>query len=367
MSVHSAAGPVLRRAARPLLDVAAAVLVADPAASLAEVAEAAGIGRTTLHKHYATRDDLVRAVGHRAIDLWEQADRHGDRRGRRAAGADRRDDPQRPAAGLPVADPGLRPRRRDQGPLGGGGGTLPGGAQAGPGARCAVRLGGGLVAAPDLLRPDLHRRRVGPGLAGPPGRPGPGAEHLPARHRPIRHSSTARSKRSSKTRSDHEPDRAGGRVRHPAVHRAGPDRLGRVRAAGPDGAAAHAPGPGRPVRDLRPDPGRARHADADPAGQLGHAQPPGVQPGAAGPPLRGPADRRGAQPGYRRLGAVVPGAESAGPHPPAAAGDARVQPEGGGNLPRTGRADRRPHAGPGRRQPASSTWCRSSPRRCRSR
>ena len=85
MSVHSAAGPVLRRAARPLLDVAAAVLVADPAASLAEVAEAAGIGRTTLHKHYATRDDLVRAVGHRAIDLWEQADRHGVRRRRRPA------------------------------------------------------------------------------------------------------------------------------------------------------------------------------------------------------------------------------------------------------------------------------------------
>ena len=73
MRVHPAAGPVLRRAARPLLDVAATVLVSDPAASLAEVAEAAGIGRTTLHKHYATRDDLVRAVGHRAIDLWEQA------------------------------------------------------------------------------------------------------------------------------------------------------------------------------------------------------------------------------------------------------------------------------------------------------
>ena len=56
-----------------VLDVAAEVLVADPAASLAEVAEAAGIGRTTLHKHYATRDDLLRAVGHRAVDLWEQA------------------------------------------------------------------------------------------------------------------------------------------------------------------------------------------------------------------------------------------------------------------------------------------------------
>jgi AcrR family transcriptional regulator len=53
--------------------VAAEVLVADPAASLAEMAEAAGIGRTTLHKQYATRDDLLRAVGHRAIDLWEQA------------------------------------------------------------------------------------------------------------------------------------------------------------------------------------------------------------------------------------------------------------------------------------------------------
>ena len=72
MSVHSLAAS--RRGTRPsILDVAAEVLVADPAASLAEVAQAAGIGRTTLHKHYATRDDLLRAVGHRAIDLWEQA------------------------------------------------------------------------------------------------------------------------------------------------------------------------------------------------------------------------------------------------------------------------------------------------------
>ena len=82
MSVHTLPAP--RRRARPsLLDVAAEVLVADPAASLAEVAEAAGIGRTTLHKHYATRDDLLCAVGHRAIDLWEQA----------VAGAGGSDDP----------------------------------------------------------------------------------------------------------------------------------------------------------------------------------------------------------------------------------------------------------------------------------
>jgi len=72
MSVHTI-GPARRATGPSLLDVAAEVLVADPAASLAEVAAAAGIGRTTLHKHYATRDDLLRAVGHRVIGLWEQA------------------------------------------------------------------------------------------------------------------------------------------------------------------------------------------------------------------------------------------------------------------------------------------------------
>lgn len=69
MSVHT-----LPRAPKSaLLDVVAEALVADPAASLADVAAAAGIGRTTLHKQYATRDDLMRAVAHRAIDLWSAA------------------------------------------------------------------------------------------------------------------------------------------------------------------------------------------------------------------------------------------------------------------------------------------------------
>jgi AcrR family transcriptional regulator len=63
---------VRRDTAAALLDAAVEVLVADPSASLAEVAEAAGIGRTTLHKHYPTRDHLLRAVGHRSIDRWEQ-------------------------------------------------------------------------------------------------------------------------------------------------------------------------------------------------------------------------------------------------------------------------------------------------------
>ena len=63
---------IRRDTAATLLDAAVEVLVADPSASLSDVAEAAGIGRTTLHKHYATRDDLLRAVGHRAIGRWEQ-------------------------------------------------------------------------------------------------------------------------------------------------------------------------------------------------------------------------------------------------------------------------------------------------------
>ncbi|NJC73529.1 TetR/AcrR family transcriptional regulator [Planosporangium thailandense] len=62
-----------------LLDIAAEVLVADPSAPLSEVAWAAGIGRTTLHKHYATRDDLLRAVAHRALDRWEQVVAAADR------------------------------------------------------------------------------------------------------------------------------------------------------------------------------------------------------------------------------------------------------------------------------------------------
>jgi AcrR family transcriptional regulator len=61
------------RAGTRLLDLVAEALVANPGASLAEVAEAAGVGRTTLHKHYATRDDLLRAVAHRALDLWDDA------------------------------------------------------------------------------------------------------------------------------------------------------------------------------------------------------------------------------------------------------------------------------------------------------
>ncbi|NUR59228.1 MAG: TetR/AcrR family transcriptional regulator [Catenulispora sp.] len=74
MSVQASVFGRPRRTAKwSLLEVAAEVLVSRPAASLADVAEAAGISRTTLHKQYATREDLVRAVGVWATDMWEQA------------------------------------------------------------------------------------------------------------------------------------------------------------------------------------------------------------------------------------------------------------------------------------------------------
>jgi AcrR family transcriptional regulator len=99
MIVHSVGSRPSPRAARPpLLDVAAEVLVADPSAPLAKVAEAAGIGRTTLHKSYATREDLLTAVGHRAIDLWQQA---VDSVAGREPGGEAPADPERAAVSHP--------------------------------------------------------------------------------------------------------------------------------------------------------------------------------------------------------------------------------------------------------------------------
>jgi AcrR family transcriptional regulator len=52
-----------------LLETATHVLVADPAASLGDVARAAGISRTTLHKIYPTRPALLRALASDALEL----------------------------------------------------------------------------------------------------------------------------------------------------------------------------------------------------------------------------------------------------------------------------------------------------------
>ncbi|MBB2909801.1 AcrR family transcriptional regulator [Streptosporangium becharense] len=57
--------------------IAAAIhhLNRDPAASMAELAEAAGVSRATLHRHFAGREELLLALGRRALDRWEQAQR----------------------------------------------------------------------------------------------------------------------------------------------------------------------------------------------------------------------------------------------------------------------------------------------------
>jgi AcrR family transcriptional regulator len=61
------------RTRRKLLDAATAVLSKDSAASLAEVAAAAGVGRTTLHRYFPTREGLIRALVEDALDRVEEA------------------------------------------------------------------------------------------------------------------------------------------------------------------------------------------------------------------------------------------------------------------------------------------------------
>lgn len=41
-----------------------------PTASTTEIAQAAGISRATLHRHFASRDDLLREIGLRSLEHW---------------------------------------------------------------------------------------------------------------------------------------------------------------------------------------------------------------------------------------------------------------------------------------------------------
>lgn len=52
---------------------AARLLVKNRGASLGGIAAAAGVGRTTLHRHFASRDDLLVAVALDALDRAEAA------------------------------------------------------------------------------------------------------------------------------------------------------------------------------------------------------------------------------------------------------------------------------------------------------
>lgn len=50
------------RTRKAILEAAMSVLAENPAAPLSDIATAAGVGRSTLHRHYAERSDLIRAL-----------------------------------------------------------------------------------------------------------------------------------------------------------------------------------------------------------------------------------------------------------------------------------------------------------------
>ncbi len=61
------------RARQAILEAATATLPGNSGASLADVAAAAGLGRTTVHRHFATREALLAAVAIAAIDRLDAA------------------------------------------------------------------------------------------------------------------------------------------------------------------------------------------------------------------------------------------------------------------------------------------------------
>ncbi|MEM8987051.1 MAG: helix-turn-helix domain-containing protein [Pseudomonadota bacterium] len=56
-----------------LIEAAFAIFSRDPSASLSEVADKAGVGRATLHRHFKGRDDLIIALAKTAIAEMDAA------------------------------------------------------------------------------------------------------------------------------------------------------------------------------------------------------------------------------------------------------------------------------------------------------
>lgn len=61
------------RVRREILEAAVGVLLADPGASMQAVAEAAGVSRATLHRHFTGRQDLMREIALDALAECEAA------------------------------------------------------------------------------------------------------------------------------------------------------------------------------------------------------------------------------------------------------------------------------------------------------
>jgi AcrR family transcriptional regulator len=56
-----------------LLNAAGELLAQKPTASLADIADYAGIGKATLHRYFASREDLMLALGQRALTVIHDA------------------------------------------------------------------------------------------------------------------------------------------------------------------------------------------------------------------------------------------------------------------------------------------------------
>jgi len=71
-----AAGPAradARRNVRAIVDAAAHMLASDPATPMQDIAEAAGVHRATLYRHFPAREDLIAALHRRALEDAEEA------------------------------------------------------------------------------------------------------------------------------------------------------------------------------------------------------------------------------------------------------------------------------------------------------
>ncbi len=63
-------------ARQALIDSAIKLLAENPGASFIEIAEAAGVGRASLYRHFPTREDLIRELSLQAIHAMDEASAH---------------------------------------------------------------------------------------------------------------------------------------------------------------------------------------------------------------------------------------------------------------------------------------------------
>ncbi|MGV0744161.1 TetR/AcrR family transcriptional regulator [Mycolicibacterium sp. XJ870] len=75
VSLHSG---VRERTSKAILDAAMTVLADQPAAALGDIAAAAGVGRSTVHRYYPERTDLLRALARHVHELSNAAIERAD-------------------------------------------------------------------------------------------------------------------------------------------------------------------------------------------------------------------------------------------------------------------------------------------------